>query len=113
MYMNIWNPLDREVLVCTRETDNPHDSYSAFIMLNLYAVGHISLSLSKPFSNILLLPGSTILYTVTGQKINCGSGLGLEISVMYQTKEHEKALQWLEKVINKIQADDLANTFKG
>ena len=45
-------------------------------------------------------------------KINCGSGLGLEIPVMYQARGHEKALQWLEKVINKIQAADLASKFK-
>ena len=60
-----------------------------------------------------MLPGFTILNTVTGQKINCRSGLGLEIPVMYQARGHEKALQWLEKVINKIQAADLASKFKG
>ena len=32
---------------------------------------------------------------------------------MYQAREYEKALQWLEKVVNKMQADDLANKFKG
>ena len=68
VYVNIWNPLDREVLVCTRETDNPHVNYATFIIRNSYVVGHISLSLRKPFSNFLLLPGSTISYTLLDKK---------------------------------------------
>ena len=38
VYTNIWNPLNREVLVFTRETDNRHDNYSAFTLYNLYIV---------------------------------------------------------------------------
>ena len=33
-YMNIWNPVDGEILVCTRETDNFHDTYAVSIMRN-------------------------------------------------------------------------------
>ena len=70
VYINIWNPVNTEVLVFPRETDNRHDNYSASTMYNLYIVWHISLILRKAFWNVLLLPGSTVLYTVTGQKIN-------------------------------------------
>ena len=35
-YFKIWNPLDGAVLVCTRETDNPHDNYTVSIILNSY-----------------------------------------------------------------------------
>ena len=56
-----------------------------------------------------MLHESTISYTVTGQKIKRGAELALDIPVMYQAREYEKALKWLEKVINKIQADDLAS----
>ena len=31
-YMKIWNPVDGEVLVCTRETDNPHDNYAVSVV---------------------------------------------------------------------------------
>ena len=79
-YMNIWNPVDGEILVCTRETDNSHDTYAVSIMRNSYVVGHAPWSLSKAFSNFLSLPGSTILCTVTGKKVNRGAGLGLEIT---------------------------------
>ena len=43
-----------------------------------------------------------------------GAGLGLEIPVMCQAREHKEALQWLEKAIKKIllQANDLASKFK-
>ena len=113
-YMKIWNPVDGEVLVCTRETDNPHDNYAVSIIRNSYVVGHVPLGLSKTFSNFLSLPVSTMLCIVTGKRLNRGAGLGLEILVMYQARGHEKALQWLEKTIIKIllHADDLGSKFK-
>ena len=82
-YMKIWNPVDGAVLVCTRETDNPHDNYAVSIIRNSYVVGHVPLGLSKTFSNFLSLPVSTMLCIVTGKRLNRGAGLGLEISVMY------------------------------
>ena len=113
-YMKIWNPVDGEVLVCTRETDNPHDNYAVSIIRNSYVVDHVPLGLSKTFSNFLFLPASTMLCIITGNRLNRGAGLGLEIPVMYQGRGHEKALQWLEKTITKIllHADDLGNKFK-
>ena len=112
-YMKIWNPVDGAVLVCTRETDNPHDNYAVSIIRNSYVVGHVPLGLSKTFSNFLSLPVSTMLCIVTGKRLNRGAGLGLEILVMYQARGHEKALQWLEKTITKnvLHADDLGSKF--
>ena len=113
-YMKIWNPVDGEVLVCTRETDNPHDNYAVSIIRNLYVVGHVPLGLSKTLSNFLSLPASTILCIVTGKRVNRGAGLGLEIPVMYQARGHEKAIQWLEKTITKIllHGNELGSKFK-
>ena len=91
-YMKIWNPVDGAVLVCTRETDNPHDNYAVSIIRNSYVVGHVPLGLSKTFSNFLSLPVSTMLCIVTGKRLNRGAGLGLEILVMYQVRGHEKVL---------------------
>ena len=69
-YMNIWNPLDGEILVFTLETNNTHYNYTVSIMRNSYVVDHVHVDLSKPFSNLLFLPGSTILCTVTGKLEN-------------------------------------------
>ena len=113
-YMKIWNPVDGAVLVCTRETEDPHDNYAVCIIRNLYVVDHVPLGLSKTFSNFLSLPVSTMLCIVTGKILNRGAGLGLEILMMYQARGHEKALQWLEKTITKIvlHANDLGSKFK-
>ena len=112
--MKIWNPVDGEVLVCTRETDNPHDNYAVSIIRNSCVIGHVPLGLSKTFSNFLSLPASTMLCIVPGKRLNRGSGLGLVIPVMYQARGHEKAIQWLEKSITKIllHGDDLGSKFK-
>ena len=61
-YMKIRNPVDGAVLVCTRETDNPHDNYAVSIIRNSYVVDHVPLGLSKTFSNFLSLPVSTMYY---------------------------------------------------
>ena len=113
-YMKIWNPVDGAALVCTRENDNPHDNYAVSIICNSYVEGHVPLGLSKAFSNLFSLPVSTMLWIVTGKRLNRGAGLRLEILVMYQARGHEKASQWLEKTITKIvlHADDLGSKFK-
>ena len=80
-------------MVCTRETDNPHDNYAVSIIRNSYVLGHVPLGLSKTFSNFLSRPVFTMLCIVTGKRLNRGAGLGLEIVVMYQARGHEKALQ--------------------
>ena len=92
-YMKIWNPVDGEVLVCTRETDKPHDNYAVSIIRNSYVVGHVPLGLSKTFSNFLSVPASTMLCIVTRKILNRGAGLRLEIPVMYKARGHEKAIQ--------------------
>ena len=113
-YMKIWNPVDGEVLVCMRETDNLHDNYAVSIIRNSYVVVHVPLGLSKTFSNFCSLPASTMLCIVTGKRLNRGAGLGLEKPVMYQARGHEKAIQWLEKTITKIllHGNDLGSKFK-
>ena len=73
VFMSLWNPADEEILICTRETDNPHDSYTVSIMHILYVNGHVLLGLSKPLLNFLLLPGSIMLCVVIGKKAKwCG-----------------------------------------
>ena len=101
-------------MVCTRETDNPHDNYAVAIIRNSHVVGHVPLGLSKTFSNFLSLPASTMLCIVTGKRLNRGAGLGLEKPVMYQARGHEKAIQWLEKTITKVllHGDGLDSKFK-
>ena len=113
-YMKIWNPVDGAVLVCTRETDNPHDNYAVSIIRNSYVVDHVPLGLSKTFSNFLSLPVCTMLCIVTGKRLNRGAELGPEILVMYQARGHEKALQRLEKTIKCffLNANDLGSKFK-
>ena len=106
--------VDGAVLVCTRETEDPHDNYAVCIIRNSYVVDHVPLGLSKTFSNFLSLPVSTMLRIVTGKIINRGAGLGLEILVMYQARGHEKELQWLERSITKmvLHAYDLSSKLK-
>ena len=76
-YMKIWNPVDGKVLVCTQETNNPHDNYAVLVIRNSYVVCHVHLGLRKTFSNFLSLPESTMLCIVTGKRLNRRAELGL------------------------------------
>ena len=49
VYMNIWNAVDGDILVSTRETDNPHDKYTVSIKRNWNVIDHVPLCLSKSF----------------------------------------------------------------
>ena len=48
VYINIWNSVDGEILVCTRKIDNPHDDYAVSIVRNSCVVR------KKAINNILL-----------------------------------------------------------
>ena len=42
---------------------------------------------------------------VTGKRINCGAGYGLEIPVEYAFNDNEKTLQWAKKNLDNIDAN--------
>ena len=53
-YTKIWNPVDGAVLVCTRETDNPHDNNALSIIRNSYVIGHVPRLFQTSFLSLYL-----------------------------------------------------------
>ena len=94
-YIDIWNPLIREILKCKREPTNEVDKHAvAIIRLNSLGkesvVGHIPENISKFFSMILMILFTSTKFENVGKRLNRGGGYGLEIPV-------SKIIQWLTK----------------
>ena len=48
------------------------------------------------------IPNCAIACKVTGKRVNCGAGYGLEISVQQRFISAKKAVEWAEKNIKKF-----------
>ena len=109
-YMDIWKPLiGDDSLRCTQEDDNIHDKNLVAVINSNHigppVVGHVPFLYSSTFKKFLSLPNHTIRVLVTGKRINRSSGYGLEIPVEYVFNGNEKALQWVKKNLDNIDAN--------
>ena len=86
VYMNIWNPVDGEILLCKRETKNSHDNNTVSIMHNSYG-RPCSSEFEQTFFKFIFAAWSTILCIITGKKRNHGVRLGLGIHIIYQAEK--------------------------
>ena len=107
MYMDIWKPLiGDDSLHCKWEDDNIHNENAVAVIHSNHigpcVVGHVLFLYSSTFKKFLSLPNHTIRVLLTGQRINCGAGYGLEIPVEYVFNSNEKALQWAKKNLDNI-----------
>ena len=79
----------------------------AVIRINSYSkellVGHVLKNVSKIVFMFLSLPHCALGIFVTGKRINHGSGYVLEIPANFYFYGPEKAINWLENKINKIE----------
>ena len=79
----------------------------AMIRIHSYSeelvVGHVLKNMSKIVFMFLSLPHCTLGIFVTGKRINRAGGYGLEIPANFYFYGSEKAINWLENKINKIE----------
>ena len=68
-------------------------------------VGHVPLNWSKVLSKLIQFTNHHVRVKVTGKRVNCGFGLGLEIQVNYflwRDKSYNMAESSLEKLDNEL-----------
>ena len=83
-YKDVWNPLvGDDSLTCEQEERNVYDENAVIVIfdgcISKKIVGHVPFNWSKLASMFLKVPNSCIRGTVTGKRVNRGSGLRLEI----------------------------------
>ena len=102
-YMDIWVPkVGDKNLSLKLESENLHDKYAVAVLSEGRVFGHVPKNLSKLFHQFLRIPNSTIGCKITGKRVNRGAGYGLEIPAEYSFIGAVKAVEWVEKNINKL-----------
>ena len=96
-YMDIWTPVENELLRLIPEPTNSVDRKAVAVLKEDQIVGHIPFNLSpiKAFAR------------VTGSKINRGAGYGLEIPCVYEFYGPKPYIDKLREVIASLKSSGL------
>ena len=100
VYFRSWALTVGELLPVKREILNEYDAFAVAIWKDGEVVGHVPISLNKVTSFFLNNDGNVAFCEVTGRRVNCGVGLGMEVPCVYRFHgclAHIKKLQELLK----------------
>ena len=101
-YMDIWTPVEDEMLRLIPEPTNSVDRNAVAVMKEGQIVGHVPFNLSSIISLLL-----KAFARVTGGKVNRGAGYELEISCVYQFYGPKPYIDKLREVIDSLKTSGL------
>ena len=84
VYKDVWTPYIGEELVVKREIGNRHDEFAVAVEKDEEIVGHLPHRMCRIVSYFLNYSGNIASCTITGQRINRGVGLGVEVPCTYK-----------------------------
>ena len=100
-YKDIFEPVIGTTVTLQREPENAKDPHVvAFVEDTGPIVGHIPLALSRIVSSFLKRAIHKETAEICGKRINRGSGLGLELPVIYKIYGGRKYLDRLDELIH-------------
>ena len=100
-YKDIFEPVIGTTLTLQREPENAKDPHAVAIVEDTgRIVGHIPLALSRIVSSFLKRANHKATAEICGRRINRGSGLGLELPVIYKIYGERKYLDRLDELIH-------------
>ena len=82
-YMDVWTPVQDEMLILKREPTNVADRNAVAVYKDDQVVGHVPFNLAPSFSHFLKRDVNKAFAKVIGEKINRGAGYRLEIPCVY------------------------------
>ena len=106
-YMERWEPWIGEVLPLEREPTNPEDKCAVAIKKCGETVGHVPFNLAPVVSASLKRSSNKGLTEVTGNRVNCGAGYGLEIPCKYHFYGSKLYIERLKSTVEKQRSDGL------
>ena len=84
-YMDVWTPIQGQILLVRREPTNIKDKNAVGVFLEDVIVGHVPhINLATRFSQFLQRDVNKAFAEVTGGKVNRGGGYGLEVPCVYR-----------------------------
>ena len=100
-YKDIFEPVIGTTLTLQREPENAKDPHAVAIVEDTgRIVGHIALALSGIVSSFLKRANRKATAEICGKRINRGSGLGLELPVIYKIYGGRIHLDRLDELIH-------------
>ena len=97
-YKDIFKPVIATTLTLQREPENAKDPHA--VAITGCIVGYIPLALSRIVSSFLKRANHKATAEICGKRINRGSGLGLELPVIYKIYGKRKYLDRLDELIH-------------
>ena len=82
-YMDVWTPVQDEMLILKREPANVADRNAVAVYKDDQVVGHVPFNLAPSISHFLKRDINKAFAKVDGEKVNRGAGYGLEIPCVY------------------------------
>ncbi len=106
-YMDIWTPVEGEVLLVKREPTNFKDRHAVAVFKDDAIVGHVPYNIAPRLSQFLRRDVNKAFAEVTGEKINRGAGYGLEIPCVYRLYGPKVYMDTMKEVIGSLSAAGL------
>ena len=100
VYKDTWTPKVNETLDIKHEPGNICDKHAMAVLKNGTIIGHAPQEYSRVM-HFFITRGGTITATVTGEKLNRGQGLGLEVPALYTFRGNEKDTNTLKNLLMK------------
>lgn len=98
VYRTSWTPSVGEILPVKRELTNEYDPFAVAVLKDGVVVGHVPRTMSKITSFFLGYDGNVVFCEVTGERLNRGVQLGLEVPCAYKFYGRRTHIDKLKKL---------------
>ena len=106
-YMEVWTPVQDEMLILKREPTNVADRNAVAVFKEDQVVGHVPFNLAPSISLFLKRDINKAFAKVAGDKFNRGGGYGLEIPCIYHLYGPEPYIDKMKELVDSLIASGL------
>ena len=106
-YMEVWTPVQDEMLLLKREPTNVADRNAVAVFKEDQVVGHVPFNLAPSISLFLKRDINKAFAKVVGEKVNRGAGYGLEIPCVYHLYGRKPYVDKMKELVDSLIASGL------
>ena len=108
-YMEIWTPVQDEMLILKREPTNVADKNAVAVYKEDQVVGHVPFNLAPSISLFLKRDINKAFAKVVGEKVNRGAGYGLEIPCIYHLYGPKPYIDKMKELVDSLISSGLVS----
>ena len=102
IYCHTWTPAIGEFLFLRREPDNEVNNYAVAVIKDGEVVGHIPDAITRVMSQFLLREGHSGSCEITGNRVNRGVQIGVEVPCVYKLYGRQAYIKRLEELLSEL-----------